>query len=211
LNLSKILEEKIQLNTNKVKINWRQFMRPNWLNIPFSSTENLADGENKIVKWTWAIVYILSIVVANFIVDYFGIVKFMGLVFPAGAIFIGLTFSFRDFTQRYWGNKKVWIFILISAAITLYMNWKVAVASVVAFLASEATDWFIFIITKKPLHHRIWISNLFSTPLDSLLFVTIAFGWNFDAIWGQSIIKYLSGLIVIPILLYINKRREKKI
>ena len=162
-----------------------------------------------IIKWTWAISYMLSIIIANLVVDYFGIVKFADLIFPAGAIFIGLTFSLRDFTQRYWGNQKVWYFILISAALTTYMNWKIALACVTAFLVSEAIDWLVFTISKKPLHHRIWISNLFSTPIDSILFVVIAFGWNFDAIWGQAIIKYLSGLLVIPFILYYNHHRNK--
>ena len=176
----------------------------NWLNLPFD------DDSLKInIKWFWALSYISSIVVGNLVVNYFGIVNWFGLIFPAGAIFIGLTFSLRDFTQRYWGNKKIWYFILISAIVTLYMNWKIAVASVVAFLVSESVDWLVFTITKKPLHHRIWISNLFSTPIDSILFVVIAFGWNWEAIYGQSIIKYLSGLLVIPFLLYINKRRNK--
>jgi uncharacterized PurR-regulated membrane protein YhhQ (DUF165 family) len=150
----------------------------------------------------------LSIIAGNIVVDYFGIVKFIGLTFPAGAVFIGLTFSLRDFTQKYWGHK-VWFFILISAALTTYMNWKVALASVTAFLVAEATDWLVYTITKKPLHHRIWFSNLFSTPLDSILFVTIAFGWHWDAIWGQAIIKYLSGLLVIPFLLYMNHRKTE--
>ncbi len=160
-------------------------------------------------KWIWAIAYMFSIVAANLAVDYFGLVQFAGLVFPAGALFIGLTFSFRDFAQQHWGDTKIWIFILISAIITVLMNWKVAVASVIAFLASEAIDWFVFMITKRPIYHRIWISNLFSTPIDSLLFVVIAFGWNFNAIWGQTVIKYLSGLIVIPFLLYLKQKEER--
>ncbi len=176
----------------------------NWLNLPFNSS--LKNN----IKWFWAFSYILSIVIGNLVVDYFGIVHWGSLVFPAGAVFIGLTFSLRDFTQRYWGSLQVWIFILISAVITLYMNWKVALASVSAFLVSEFVDWLVYTLTKKPLHHRIWFSNLFSTPIDSILFVTIAFGWNWDAIWGQAIIKYLSGLLVIPILLYINKRRNRQ-
>lgn len=161
-------------------------------------------NKKKIFKWMWPFFYILSIIIGNLVVDYFGIIKFLGLMFPAGAIFIGLTFSLRDFTQKYWGNQKVWYFILFSAILTAYMNWKIAVASVIAFLVSESVDWLIFTISKKPLHSRIWISNLFSTPLDSILFVVIAFGWNFDAIYGQAIVKYISSLLVIPFILYIK-------
>jgi uncharacterized PurR-regulated membrane protein YhhQ (DUF165 family) len=164
----------------------------------------------KTAKWYWAFAYVVSIFIANALVDYFGIVKMFGLMFPAGALMIGLTFSFRDFVQRYWGTWKTWIFILIAAGITLFMNWQIAVASVAAFLVSEFTDWLIFTVTKKPFIHRIWISNLFSTPLDSMIFVIIAFGWNFDAIFGQAIVKYASGLLVIPVILWYNKIKPKQ-
>lgn len=159
-------------------------------------------------KWLWAGAYILSILLANIFVSYFGIVKIAGLTFPAGVVFVGLTFSFRDFAQRHWGVWKIWIFIIIATVITLFMNWQVAVASVSAFLVAETTDWLIFTITKRDFIHRIWISNTFSTPLDSIVFVTLAFGWNWNAIWGQALIKYLSGLIVIPVIWCFSSRTK---
>lgn len=160
------------------------------------------------IKWVWASAYILSILLANIFVGYFGIVKIAGLVFPAGVVWVGLCFSFRDFTQRYWGIWKIWIFIFIATGITLLMNWQIAVASVSAFLISEFVDWLVFTVTKKDFIHRIWISNTLSTPLDSIIFVVLAFGWNWDAIWGQAIIKYASSLLVIPVIWYFNKRRK---
>ena len=57
-------------------------------------------------KWAWGIAYIVSIVMANFLVSWFGIVMFAGLMFPAGALAVGLTFSFRDFVQREFGHVK---------------------------------------------------------------------------------------------------------
>jgi hypothetical protein len=158
------------------------------------------------MKWVWASTYILSILLANIFVDYFGIVKVMGLVFPAGVIFVGLTFSFRDFAQQYWGIWKIWIFILIATLITLFMNWQIAVASVSAFLIAETIDWLIFTITKKDFIHRIWISNTISTPIDSIVFVVLAFGWQWEVIWGQALIKYLSSLLVIPVIWYFNNK-----
>jgi uncharacterized PurR-regulated membrane protein YhhQ (DUF165 family) len=143
------------------------------------------------LKWIWAISYILSIIIANILVDYFGIVNFLGLTFPAGVVLVGLTFSFRDFVQKYWGTWKIWFFIIIAAFITLFMNWQLALASVSAFIVAETIDWLIFTITKKDFVQRILLSNTLSTPLDSILFVFLAFGWNWDAIWGQAIIKYL--------------------
>jgi len=162
-------------------------------------------------KWFWALTYVLSVLLANIFVDLFGIVDFLGLTFPAGVIFAGLCFSFRDFAQQYWGVSKIWVFIGIATIITMFMNWQIAIASVSAFLISEFVDWLIFTITKKDFIHRIWISNTISTPIDSIIFVSIAFSWNWNAICGQAIIKYISSLLVIPLIWYWNKPLSAKI
>jgi uncharacterized PurR-regulated membrane protein YhhQ (DUF165 family) len=131
---------------------------------------------------------------------WFGIVHFAGLTFPAGVVFVGLTFSFRDFVQRKWGDYACWIWMLLATLITFFLNQKIAIASVSAFAISEAVDWAFFKFLKFPLRKRIYISNLFSCPLDSIIFVTIAFGWVWPAIWGQALIKYVSGLLVLPFI-----------
>jgi len=155
-------------------------------------------------------------------VAYFGIVNYFGLTFPAGAVFIGLTFSLRDLVQREWGDAEVWYFMIISAALTTVMGillshlpiplWKVAAASGTAFIISEAIDWAVFTIFKWDIIKRIVVSNLFSTPIDSILFVGIAFGsFNFmtPSVYGQAIVKYISGLLIIPIILIIRMKYEK--
>jgi len=174
-------------------------------------------------KWTIGILYVISIIAANFCVSYFGIVNYFGLVFPAGAIFVGLTFSLRDIVQREWGDWNVWYFMLVSAFLTTITGmmlshlpiplWKVAVASCVAFMVSEAVDWLVFTFLKWDIVKRIMISNLFSTPIDSILFVGIAFGsFSFIAppVYGQAIVKYVSGLLIIPIILYVRHRSASK-
>lgn len=170
-------------------------------------------------KWNCAILYMSSIILANFCVSYFGIIKFAGLTFPAGALFIGLTFSFRDLVQREWGDWKVWYFMICSTFLTTISGtllshlpiplWKVASASAVAFIVSEAVDWLVYTFLKWKIVKRIVISNLFSTPIDSLLFVGIAFGsFSFleSPVYGQAIVKYLSGLLVIPFIIWNNRR-----
>jgi len=144
--------------------------------------------------------YILSILLANYFVITFGIVNVLGLSFPAGVIFVGLTFSFRDFVHKTWGDWACWIWMITATIITFFLNEKVAVASVCAFSISETVDWLSFKFLKFDLKKRIYLSNLFSCPLDSLIFVTIAFGWYWPAIWGQALIKYLSGLLVLPFI-----------
>ena len=154
----------------------------------------------KNTKMFWGFAYLASILLANLFVIWFGIVKVMGLVFPAGVVFIGLTFSFRDFVQRYWGDKACWIWMLVACGLTTIMSPKVALASFSAFIISEGVDWAVYKYLGMSLKKRIAISNLFSCPLDSAIFVTIAFGWYWPAIWGQALIKYLSGLLVLPFI-----------
>ena len=189
------------------------------LNIKYETKENTKMDK----KWYYAIGYIVSIMLGNLTVAYFGIVTWFGwLVFPAGAIFIGLTFSARDFVQREFGHQKTWYFMLSTTVLTVAMGmilshlpiplWKVALASGVAFLVSEAIDWSVFYFLKKDIIWRICISNIFSTPIDSILFVGIAFGsYSFLAppVYGQTIVKYLSGLLVIPIIIWNRKRNGK--
>lgn len=176
-------------------------------------------------KWLYAIFYMSSIILANLAVSWFGLVTWFGwLTFPAGAIFIGLTFSARDFVQREWGHKDVWWFMLSSTVITTIMGmllthlpvplWIIAVGSALAFLVSEAIDWAVYYFLKKDIIWRICISNLFSTPIDSLIFVGIVFGgWSFlsPPVYGQTIVKYLSGLLVIPFLLYFRSKSAKSV
>lgn len=175
-------------------------------------------------KWWYAISYVVSIILANFFVAWFGLVTWFGwLTFPAGAIFIGLTFSARDFVQREWGHRDVWIFMIASTVLTTIMGvilshlpvplWKVALGSALAFLIAETIDWAVYYFLKKDLIWRICVSNLFSTPIDSLIFVGVVFGgWSFlnPPVYGQTIVKYLSGLLVIPIILYFRKRSTER-
>ena len=146
------------------------------------------------------IFYLGTILLANFLVIQFGIVNLGFIMFPAGAVCIGLTFSARDFVQRKYGKWGAWIWMLIATGITIIFNRKIAMASGTAFLVAEGMDWLIYTVTKKPLATRIFLSNLIGTPLDSLIFVTMAFGFIWPAVWGQTVIKFLSSLIVIPFL-----------
>lgn len=152
------------------------------------------------MAWIWGFAYLASILLGNIFVTWLGIVKVAGLMFPAGVVFIGLTFSFRDFIQRYWGDWITWIWMFAASAITLLFNWQIALASVTAFIVSEGLDWFIFKTFKWSFRKRIVVSNLVAVPVDSIIFVTLAFGFVWPAIWGQSIIKYASGLLVLPFI-----------
>jgi queuosine precursor transporter len=144
--------------------------------------------------------YLGSIVLANILVHSFGIVKVLGLTFPAGAVAIGLTFSARDFVQEHYGKFGCWAWMLVASLITLLFNRQLALASAGAFFLSELSDWVIYTTTRGGMVKRLLLSNLISTPIDSLVFVLLAFGPVWPAIWGQTLIKLASSLLVLPLI-----------
>ena len=126
----------------------------------------------------YIVLYLSGIILANLLVHWFGLVEFAGLVFPAGAVMIGLTFSFRDMVQRRYGKWQCWIWMLAASVITYLFNRQLAVASVSAFLVSETVDWAIYTWLPGSFRRRLVMSNVLGTPLDSIVFVTLAFGLN---------------------------------
>lgn len=166
-------------------------------------------------KWSSALLYLISIALGNIFVILFGIGTltladtmnpenvYFTVTFPLGALWIGLTFSFRDFVQRYWSHQKCWIWMAVAAVITYLWNKEVALASMLAFMGSECVDWLVFyVLRNRQLKTRVIVSNLISCPLDSLIFVPIAFGvpWYSDAVWGQALVKYICSLFALPLI-----------
>ncbi|MFC1599017.1 queuosine precursor transporter [Patescibacteria group bacterium] len=89
---------------------------------------------------------------------------------------------------------------------------RIVIASWIAFLISENLDAWIYAWFKKLTKGKhLWTRNVFSSfPalfLDSIIFIIIAFGGImpiFSLIIGQTILKWLVGLINIPFM-YLNK------
>jgi len=141
--------------------------------------------------------YLGSILVANWLVIEFGLVDLGFIMFPAGAVVIGLTFSARDFVQRRWGKWSCWLWMGVATGLTALLNPTIAFASVSAFLIAETVDWFIYTISNTTFKRRIFFSNLIGVPIDSIAFVALAFGWIWPAIIGQIIVKFVSSLAVL--------------
>lgn len=151
------------------------------------------------------VVYLGSILLANILTSHFQLIDVGFMVFPAGTPFIGLTFSARDFVQRRYGKWKCWIWMGIACLLTTIFNPSLALASFSAFAVSEGCDWVIYtLMEKKPMSHRLIVSNLVSTPLDSATFGILAFGFQLAPIIGQIIIKFAFSLIALP---FCNRRK----
>ncbi len=66
-----------------------------------------------------------------------------------------------------------------------------------AFVVAEGLDWAVFTTTPLSFRGRAIVSNIVGTPLDSIVFVYLAFGPIWDAMWGQTVIKLASSLLIV--------------
>lgn len=160
----------------------------------------------------YVLAYLSSIVLANFIVLWFGPKATIINAF----LLIGLDLSLRDKLHDRWHHNKLWlkIFLLIfsGSMITYFLNrsaLQIATASVVAFSGAAIMDTIIYsILFKQKFMVKANGSNLGSALVDSLLFPTIAFGVFMPLIiLGQFLAKVLGGFVWSVVL----ARRQLKI
>lgn len=122
--------------------------------------------------------YVGSIWLANWLIISLGPVPVgFGLLAPAGVYAAGATFTFRDLAQdalgRWWSVGA----ILLGAALSALLSPQLALASGLAFLASESLDFLVY----TPLRRQHWLgavaaSNAVGLVVDSVLFLSLAFG-----------------------------------
>jgi len=121
-----------------------------------------------------SVLYVFSIVLVNwgFSVVQAIEVPLLGRYDP-WALAVGIVFITRDFAQRSIGHK-VWIPMAIGIALSYVMaDPFVAIASAAAFAVSECVDWIVYTVSKRPLKDRILLSSGCSTPIDTVVFLSI--------------------------------------
>lgn len=112
------------------------------------------------------------------------------------SVAVGSIFVTRDFTQRTIGH---WVVAPMVAGIVLsyfLASPFVALASATAFAVSEATDWLIFSITKRPLRDRVLWSCAASAPVDSAVFLLMIGAFGPLAFVAQVGSKMLAAIVV---------------
>lgn len=115
--------------------------------------------------------YLASIVAANMAAATFGPMASI----PCAAALIGLDMAARDSLHERWGlSWRMAALLALGGALSYLLGAeRVAVASCAAFLASGVVDALAYSVLKTDRAHR---SNLMSAPVDSLVFVGLAFG-----------------------------------
>ena len=122
-------------------------------------------------KGFWTTAYIGAVVAINWLFVVVPMVPVLGTMFPPVMLVVGFVFVFRDFAQREIGHWVV-IAMLGAGGISYFMSAPVvALASVTAFLISEAIDWAVYTFTSKPLSQRILLSSAVAVPVDTIVFL----------------------------------------
>lgn len=153
----------------------------------------------------WFVAFVATIFGANWALETYGIVNVgFGLTAPAGVLFAGLAFTFRDLIHETRGRSWVLAAIAIGGALSYLVSPSFAVASALAFTASELADYAVY----APLRKRSWLgavalSNTVGLVVDSALFLWLAFG-SLDYLTGQIVAK---GYMTVAAVLMLGGAR----
>lgn len=155
----------------------------------------------------WLIGYVATIYAANLALQMLGVVPIgFGLMAPAGALFAGFAFTFRDVVQDQLGRRWTVAAILAGSALSAIVSPTFAVASGLAFLLSELADFAVY--TPISRHHwlaAVVLSNTVGALIDSALFLMLAFG-SLDFLAGQIVAKTYSTALLLPLVWWLHHR-----
>lgn len=159
-----------------------------------------------------AVAYIASIWLAVVAIDRFGVVDILGtgLMAPAAVYVVGVTLVLRDLLQDHLGSRAGMIALIVAGSlVSAFVNPHLAIASGAAFLIAETLDYLIY----TPIRSRsgrvagILASNAISIPVDSFIFLSLAFG-SLSFFWGQVAGKSVATLAAVLVIAFIASVRR---
>jgi queuosine precursor transporter len=150
----------------------------------------------------WTASYIASILAVNWLFAPAQLVPGIttwatpwGDLFLANLV-VGAVFVLRDYAQREIGHRILLATLLAGGLTYLMVDPLIAIASLVAFAASEMADWGVFSFWKKPLQQRILVSSLIAVPLDTFLFQYLA-GYLSPAAFTMEVVSKAVGVFIV--------------
>lgn len=184
-------------------------------------------------RQSWLVIlgslYIAAEIVSN--VTAGRLVEIFGLVLPGATFLYALTFTLRDAFHLVAGFRLakalVWAGLLANALLVLYgalvnalpypgffnpepygtvlsAAFRVVAASLTAYWVSAMANTLLFERWRGSLWGRVAVSNLASTALDSLVFITLAFAGTGAPlalmVGSQTAVKFLISLLLIPLV-----------
>lgn len=162
---------------------------------------------NKTVLTLASVGYLACIVAANWALNRWGLIGFLGMTVPAGTFFAGLSFGMRDAVQEAGGRLFVVGIILVGTLLSWFIEPTFAFASGTAFLFGELADFAVY----TPLRERQWAtavvaSNIVGSVVDSLLFLWLAF----DSVAGWVDLTVVKALMIVPALVIVGAIRTSR-
>ena len=170
------------------------------------------------VKIALAAAYLGSIVAAAYAITHVGnqhdphgphvLPVWPGIEAPSGVYVVGVTLVLRDLLQHRVSKGAMFALIVVGTTLAAFVSPAVAVASGLAFAASESVDYAVFsALQKHGTYRAIAASNAVALVVDSVLFLAIAFG-SLAFVEGQVIGKALSTVAAIGVLFLIGRARK---
>lgn len=131
----------------------------------------------------------------------------LGIAAPSGVLIVGLALVLRDLVQRRlgaaWSIAAIVIGTLLSA---LLAPPSLVVASAVAFLLSELTDFAVYTpLLRRGLVLAVAASGLAGLLVDSIVFLQLAFG-SLEYLPGQAIGKAWMVALALPMVAWLRRR-----
>jgi uncharacterized PurR-regulated membrane protein YhhQ (DUF165 family) len=153
----------------------------------------------------YTLLYILSIVAVNCAFDCVPPVPLPdGGIWTPASLVVGLVFVIRDYAQREIGHH-VLSAMLIGGVLSWFLaSPDVALASVCAFFTGEMLDWAAFTFTGRPFSQRILLSGAVSTPVDTIVFLSMVNLFS----WSSLMVMVVSKMAGSVIVYFLARRRE---
>jgi len=134
--------------------------------------------------------YLGAVVAANLLVNHFGPSWSPVIAFFAVAAVLIFRDSFADLVGQRWLAQVLQLSLIGAGALLTYLFNQdaalIAKASVIAFAASEMTEQVFYLLMRgRPWMDRAPLSALVGAAVDSVLFISIAFGFNFRLVFAQ--------------------------
>ena len=153
-----------------------------------------------------AVLYVLTIVGANWAIKHYGIVPVgFGYVAPAAVYFVAAALILRDYIQ--WASGKVVMLaaLAVGVAVSYFVSDPhVAEASALAFAFSELLDFALFTWIAPRWARAVLVGGIAGAVLDSLIFLSVAFG-SLAFLPGQVIGKAY-GIVLASVVIGARRR-----
>ncbi|MFF7750510.1 VUT family protein [Streptomyces sp. NPDC007971] len=164
---------------------------------------------NQVVGYLAAAAYMATIPAANITLHRYGIVSVgFGVKAPAAVFLAGPALVLRDLVQWALGRKAAIIALVFGVILSFVAaDPAVALASAVAFAVSEAADMAVFSRLTPHWVRAVFAGGVVGILLDSLLFLSIAFG-SLDFLGGQ-IIGKIYGVLLGSLVVALRRRAAR--